>query len=106
MIVYAIRDKTTGLYITEPTSRQKNTKTWLEADSEIPRIWTSRQKVKSFLILWLKGKLIRKYRQYTGDPYRGIYYHDSEPVESRKKENMEIVIFRLEELPQIKEIQN
>ena len=64
-----------------------------------PRLFTSAQSAKCFLVQWLKGEHIRKVT--ASYSWGGFPEDDDEvvikPVASRKREEMEIVLFVAEE---------
>lgn len=91
MIVYAIRNKHTGLFI--PAGKKGNAHTFEEATSkDKPRIHHTSSGCKNALNMWLQGKW--QFYSYYNDECE----LDAKKVNTRKKEDMEIVEFLLQEL--------
>lgn len=93
--LYAIRHKPTGHFLPEPKGYAGRGGSFLEPvdcglDHDNPRLFKSELSAKRALTAWLQGKHERV--------FDGIAVI---PVESRQKQDMEIVSFRLilEEIP-------
>ena len=95
MFVYAIRQKSTGLFIPrlEPSKRRGGS--FLEpSDEREPRFFPSKISARNTLSNWLKGHHVTKYMEYDGGEES---YTDTVFQPHRKKEDMEIVEFELVE---------
>jgi len=85
MKLYAIRHKPTGRYIPAPAKKDRAPASWLEPSNARPRFFYDRKSALVALASWLKGK-----RE------GGIHGHLT--LQSRRKrEDMEIVVFLLDE---------
>jgi len=100
--LFAIRHRPTGGWIPARVGRGGSNDEPVLTGS--PRLFKNHQAARCFLVQWLKGKHIR---HVTHGTYSGVVFgsfgdgDDDEviikPVPSRKKEEMEIVLFRAEE---------
>ena len=95
MIVYALRNKITGKYLRDPRGRGGS---FLECDSDRPRLHHTKQGAQNTLTAWLMG---HHERHYTGpnifDP-GGDDFVKVIVQPHRKRDEMEIVRFRLTEI--------
>lgn len=92
--LYAIRHKPTGGWI--PARRGRGGSHDEPRLTGTPRLFTSAQSARSFLVQWLKGIHVRHVSSQTtwgGFPETGDEVVIRK-VESRKKEDMEIVLFQ------------
>ena len=110
MNVYAIRHKPTGSWMPARMFRTsgKGWSYWAPADpssdkpyNKNPRIFYTLQSARNALTAWLQGEWVRGTVR-EGDWETGYYEVDAEPIPNnppveRKRDDMEIVIFHLEE---------
>lgn len=88
MIVYLIRQKSSGLFLPEIAGRGY---TFSEpSNHRLPRLFRREQDAKIALTYWLTGKWYKAYREE-----HGIEYQE---VPERKREDMEICAFQLVEV--------
>jgi len=97
MIVYAIRQKSTGYFI--PTLKGRAGGSWLEPEPNcLPRLFTSKRNAKLALGSWLSGHF--KMESFRSS-YESFFDDDCEltvtPVPGRNKDDMEIVALELKE---------
>ena len=93
MKVYAVRQKSTGLFIPRLETGKRRGGSWLEPSSERePRFFHNRRAALSFLGNWLQGIFKNEHHEYPLEGYVEAY---AVPVKQphRKKEDMEIVEF-------------
>lgn len=93
--LYAIRHIPTGFYL--PDTRRGTSRSFVEpmdpdAPYFIPRLFSSRNRAEKALTSWLQGRHIVEWED--GCSYVGQIRH----VPSRKREEMEIVKFKLKEI--------
>lgn len=94
--VYAVRQKSTGLFIPILERGRRRGGSWLEPTADRPpRIFPSKLSATSFLGNWLRGIFKNNYYQTEEGPEP---YLSVEKQEHRKKEDMEIVEFELIEV--------
>lgn len=92
MILFAIRHKPTGLYLPRIQSRG-STHHEPTAPLKQARLFHRERDARGFLTVWLQGKQTQ-YQTYEGD--YDIEIHLT-PVPTRKREEMEVVAFKLTE---------
>jgi hypothetical protein len=93
MKVYAVRQKSTGLFIPRLETGKRRGGSWLEPSNERePRIFHNKQAARAFLSNWLQGI----FKNETHINYEGTdegTWAVPEKQHHRKKEDMEIVEF-------------
>jgi hypothetical protein len=97
---FAIKQKSTGLFIPQFPKNTSKGGTWLEpTDKSPPRLFRRKQDAKIALDHWLKGTITRLYRGPTPPDFidEGDYDDYYEPVPSRKAEDMVIVEVEISE---------
>ena len=95
MIVFGIRQKSTGFWLPRHTGRAGGS--WVEpAEGALPRLFSERRYAKGFLTVWMRGGVtVKHYRTYEGD-----YDEDWNvtPQPHRAPSDMEIVEIELRPL--------
>lgn len=94
---FALRHKPSGQFIPEPTTSTGRGGSHVEPGPGWPKLFKTEGAVKGYLTVWLKGKQTRSYGydMHTGDDWEHV---NLEPIPSRKREEMEIVVFELKEV--------
>lgn len=97
MYMWALRSKTTGLFIGAGGNSSGRGGSWSEADSRTPRLWPTRNGPQGFLNQWLKGTASRtSFTDFeSGHREEGGLHHKHQP--HRRREDMEVVKFILTE---------
>ena len=101
--LYAIRHKPTGHFLPEPKGYAGRGGSFVEPvdcglDHDNPRLFKSELSAKRALTAWLQGKHMPIKEHDWDDWGRNVTYtvgSDPQPVDSRRKSDMEIVSFRL-----------
>lgn len=95
MQLFAIRHKPTGFFLPQHKGRAGGS--WIEpTESALPKLFHEERHAKGFLTTWLRGGVTaREYQTFEGN-------YDVDIVETpqphRRREDMEIVALRLEEV--------
>ena len=98
MKTWAIRVKGTKMFLPSVRSGQSYSE---PSDSKYPRLHKSKRGAQNALTAWLQGHWVQKTTggySYFGEPDFETITFASKKIESRKRENMEIVEFELIEL--------
>ena len=96
MKVFAVRQKSTGLFIPRlETGKRRGGSHCEPSDIREPRIFHNRLAARSFLGNWLQGKFVNQ--SYYGS-WETEHYLEVIKQPHRKKEDMEIVEFELVEV--------
>lgn len=102
--LYALRNKITGEFLPEPKGRMgrggsHGVPVDCSGDGPNPRLFKSELSAKRALTAWLQGKHHAEYSWESDDTWGTSYRVQDgvtiEPVPSRKKEEWEVVAFRL-----------
>ena len=94
--VYAVRQKSTGLFIPRLKTGRRRGGSHLEpTDKREPRIFHNKQAAKAFLGNWLRGVAITRTSDYDGDVFTEVLRRPH-----RKREDMEIVRLECREVAQ------
>lgn len=83
LTLYAVRHIPTGHYIPDHKGRRG---TYVEPQADvIPRLFKQEYQAKGYLTIWLQGKITVRHNEYGEEDW------DTQPIPSRKREEMEVV---------------
>jgi len=107
MEFYAIKHKPTGHFLPKPVGYMGRGGSHVEPvdcsdNKAVPRLFENKRGAVAALTHWLKGKYVV---ERVGEHWSGDFYYESEEFHSviqqshRKRDEMEIVVLRLVEIP-------